>query len=171
MRPLQSITALVFLLLSLGCTTVGRTEGDIHNFDQVSPTLYRGSEFTSIATLQKYNIKTVIDLRDQSHPHEANLLQDAGIAYRTLPQDPSKIGAHDAEQFLQLLAAAESPTFVHCTFGRDRTGLAIAAYRIRILHCTEQQALDDLLAHGHQWLLFPNIRAAVHQVATASALN
>jgi len=51
--------------------------------------------------------------------------------------------------------------FVHCLVGRDRTGMAVAAYRVRMQGWKVDAALQDLYAHGHYWALFPKVKASI----------
>lgn len=46
------------------------------------------------------------------------------------------------------------PVFFHCRHGQDRTGLIAALYRVFYQGCTPQQAHDEMLADGHNKLLF-----------------
>ena len=51
---------------------------------------------------------------------------------------------------LQTLDAAPKPVFVHCMKGQDRTGVVIAAYRIRRQGWTFDQAYQEMLSYGHK---------------------
>jgi protein tyrosine phosphatase (PTP) superfamily phosphohydrolase (DUF442 family) len=162
---------IVLLLAVTGCGTVGRNEAGIENFDQVSPTVFRGAQPTQegIHTLAGLHVQTIINLRDGDDSREAQMVRDAGMTYFRLPWDAETVTVADANRFLQLLAKAPKPVFVHCLVGRDRTGLAIAAYRVCVEGWTEQAAIADLFDHGHFWLFFPKVRAAVALLAQTRA--
>ena len=154
-------------MIITGCGTVGHNEIGIENFDQVSPTLFRGAQPTGegIHTLAGFHVQTIINLRDGDDSREAQMVRDAGMTYLCLPWDAETVTVADANRFLDILAAAPKPVFVHCLVGRDRTGLAIAAYRVCVEGWTEQAALADLFDHGHYWLLFPKVRTAIALLA------
>ena len=155
------------LLATAGCATVGHHEVGIDNFDQVSPALFRGGQPTQqgIKTLAEYHVKTVINLRGDGDSQEAQWVRDAGMTYLHLPLDAETVTPQDAERFLELLAQAPAPVFVHCHVGRDRTGMAVAAYRLREQGWTQQEAVNDLIDHGHFWLLFPKVRGTIAALA------
>jgi tyrosine-protein phosphatase SIW14 len=53
------------------------------------------------------------------------------------------------------IAAAPKPVLVHCQHGEDRTGLIIAAYRVRVCLWTKDAAMKEALAYGYRnWLNF-----------------
>jgi tyrosine-protein phosphatase SIW14 len=43
------------------------------------------------------------------------------------------------------------PVLVHCQHGEDRTGLVVAAYRVRVQGWTKQAAMAEARAHGYRW--------------------
>jgi uncharacterized protein (TIGR01244 family) len=157
------------LLFAGGCGTVGHNQLGIDNFDEVSPDLFRGAQPTAdgMKTLKSHHIQTVINLRDSDDSAEANMVRDAGMNYIHLPLDAETVTVADAEKFLTLLADASGPVFVHCLVGRDRTGMAVAAYRVRIQGWTQEAAIKDLINHGHFWLFYPKVREAITQLTPA----
>ena len=158
-------------LVLAGCATVGQQQAGIDNFDQVSPTLYRGAQPTEegFRTLASLGVKTVINLRDADDTREARTVHDAGMAYVRLPWNAQTVTEADAEHFLAVLEGAEKPVFVHCLEGRDRTGMAVAAYRVRVRGWSLEAALNDLYAHGHFWVLYPKVRGAITELADMPA--
>jgi uncharacterized protein (TIGR01244 family) len=170
-RIFLKLWPLVAGLVLASCGTVGQRRTGIDNFDQVSPTLYRGAQPTEegFKALAARGIKTVINLRDSDDRREAQQVRDAGMAYLHLSWDSEKATEEDAEEFLALLEQARGPIFVHCLVGRDRTGMAVAAYRLRVQGWTLQAALQDLNAHGHFWMLYPEVRTALTKLAHTPA--
>jgi uncharacterized protein (TIGR01244 family) len=152
-----------------GCATVGSKEAGIENFDKVSATVYRGAQPTreGFKTLAGYEVKTVINLRSEDDSAERAMAKEAGMKYVSLPMDADTVTAADAEKFLALLATVPAPVFVHCHAGRDRTGMAVAAYRVQVEHWTREAAVREMKAHGHYWMLYPKVGAAVAAVARA----
>lgn len=171
MRFIGMLCMLVGIIVVTGCGTVGHQSAGIDNFDRVSATLYRGAQPTEagIQNLAAQHVKTVINLRDGDDAAEARQVRAAGMTYVHLPLDAEKVTAGDAQRFLDLLAKADGPVFVHCLVGRDRTGLAVAAYRIRVEGWTLQAATKELNDHGHFWLFFPKVREALGVLAQTPA--
>ena len=171
MRLVLKLCPLVVALVLASCGTVGQRWGGVDNFDQVTPTLYRGAQPTAegYRRLAAYGVRTVINLRDSDDRREAQWAHDAGMAYVRLPLDAETVTPADAERFLTLLGEARGPVFVHCLQGRDRTGMAVAAYRVRMQGWTLEAALEDLNAHGYHWALYPKVRAAIRSLANGTA--
>jgi len=44
-------------------------------------------------------------------------------------------------------------TFVHCQHGKDRTGLVVGAYRVKVEHWTRMAAYEEMKAHGFHPML------------------
>jgi protein tyrosine/serine phosphatase len=122
----------------------------VANFHQVDEHVYRGAQphGQGFAALAKIGIKTVIDLRGESSEDQA--VERAGMHYVrlawsgfTAPAD-AQVGA-----VLSLLNDSSGwPVFVHCKRGADRTGTAIACYRITHDHWSNQQALAEAKTFG-----------------------
>ncbi len=53
-------------------------------------------------------------------------------------------------EILASIARAPKPCLVHCQHGQDRTGLVIAAYRVRVCEWTKGQAMDEALKFGYR---------------------
>jgi tyrosine-protein phosphatase SIW14 len=145
--------ALIFAL-SLGVAGLqGATIFDIPgvpNFHQVDEHVYRGAQphGEGFAGLAKIGIKTVIDLRGEVS--EGNAVENAGMRYVRLPWSGFK--APDDSQISAVLSLLSDntawPVFVHCKRGADRTGTAIACYRIVHDHWTNLQALTEAKSFG-----------------------
>jgi protein tyrosine phosphatase (PTP) superfamily phosphohydrolase (DUF442 family) len=102
----------------------------VENFGMVSKDVWRGGKPSAegLHTLAALGVKTVIDLREADEsadiPH--------GVRYVRLPVSAWQADQVDVEQVLKMIAASPKPVFIHCHQGRDRTGLAIAAYRLSL---------------------------------------
>jgi protein tyrosine/serine phosphatase len=142
------------LVVSLSLTGLQATASfdipGVPNFHQVDEHVYRGAQPNSqgFAGLAKIGIKTVIDLRGESS--EENAVQRAGMRYVHLPWSGYKAPADS--QIIAVLSLlndnAAWPVFVHCKRGADRTGTAIACYRIEHDHWNNQQALAEAKTFG-----------------------
>jgi protein tyrosine/serine phosphatase len=122
----------------------------VPNFHQVDEHIYRGAQPRSegFASLAKIGIRTVIDLRGESW--EENAVRDAGMHYVRLPWGEFRAPTDaQIETVLALLNDSSGwPVFVHCRRGADRTGTAIACYRIAHDHWSNQDALAEAKAFG-----------------------
>ena len=85
---------------------------------------------------------------------------------------PSNAWRPERDKVLAFLRAVEEAkgrgaVYVHCQHGMDRTGLAVAAYRITAQGWDCERALEELRdyqALGHA-MLFPNIPTYVRGIA------
>lgn len=122
----------------------------VHNFHAVNQHVYRGAQpdkqgFTALA---KLGVKTIIDLRGERS--ERSIVEGAGMRYVRLAWSGHKAPAEEqVSTVLSLMNDTTAwPVFVHCRRGADRTGTAIACYRISHDHWTNQQALDEAKSFG-----------------------
>src|SRR5580704_8424788 len=146
------VTGLVGLSLSMAglpAASISDVPG-VNNFHQVDEHVYRGAQphGQGFDGLAKLGIKTVIDLRGERS--EETAVERAGMHYVRLPWSGYK--APDDAQIATVLALLNDnsawPVFVHCRRGADRTGTAIACYRIAHDHWSNQQALSEAKTFG-----------------------
>ncbi len=148
-RLLPLVVALSLSLAGLQAASIPDVPG-VSNFHQVDEHVYRGAQphAQGFEGLAKIGIKTVIDLRGEKS--EATAVERAGMHYVRLPWSGYK--APDDAQIAAVLSLlndnAAWPVFVHCRRGADRTGTAIACYRIEHDHWTNQQALAEAKTFG-----------------------
>ena len=121
-----------------------------YNFDTVvSGRLYR-SGFPDARFLdyvrRRYGLQHVVSLFDDSEVHESQRTRHEG--HRSRLRHRRKIPAQDLKMVLDLLDGNER-VLVHCKAGRDRTGFAIASYRILRQDWLLQRAIEEMEAHGH----------------------
>jgi tyrosine-protein phosphatase SIW14 len=148
-RLVPGLLALSLSVARLPAASIPDVPG-VPNFHQVDEHVYRGAQprnqgFTGLA---KLGIKTVIDLRGETS--EETAVERAGMHYVRLPW--SGYRAPDESQIHTVLSvlnnSSDWPVFVHCKRGADRTGTAIACYRIEHDHWTNQQALTEAKTFG-----------------------
>lgn len=105
----------------------------ISNGGRVAPGIYRGAQPgpEGYETLRKMGIRTVIDLRTTEN--EQRQVEDAGMRAIALPIGMSRDGLREkVDRAVALMAdPANQPVFVHCRHGQDRTGIVVAAYRMK----------------------------------------
>jgi tyrosine-protein phosphatase SIW14 len=104
------------------------------NVGRVAPGIYRGAQPTGkgYATLKKMGIRTVINLRTSDS--EKKKVEAAGMRSVEIPMGMLNNGDKDKVDKVVAIMGDPSnrPVFVHCRQGRDRTGIVVAAYRMKI---------------------------------------
>jgi len=109
---------------------------ELPNFHLVNSNLYRGGqpETGGLEQLKKLGVKTIINLRDDDERARAEKTEaeSMGFRYFNIPFASFDRPSDEAvDEVLKLLTSQEnSPLFIHCKRGSDRTGTVIAIYRI-----------------------------------------
>ena len=101
-------------------------------------------------------VKTVVNLR--AYRGDVGKLKGLGFKYVHLRCRAWLPSAKKIASFLKVVEdPANRPVFVHCWHGSDRTGLAIASYRIMVQGWNLDDAVDELHAFGFHHRVFPQI--------------
>lgn len=130
----------------LGLTSVGR----------VAPGIFRGAQPTpeGYATLKAMGVRTVINLRTRHGERKA--VEAAGMRYINIPMrfwgnvDPAVVRM----ALSAMTDPANQPVFVHCSVGRDRSGVVVAVYRMEVDGWSEAEAEAEMEAFGFHWIWF-----------------
>ncbi len=115
------------------------------NFYRVSEQLYRGGQPlpAGVAELKKLGIRTVVNFSGAEMDHQ--FFRDSGISIDHLPMSAFFPEKQLIRQFLDLFSdPANTPVFVHCSHGSDRTGAAVALYRIHIQKWDKEKAIAEM---------------------------
>ena len=121
------------------------------NFGEVTPNLYRGGQpgADGLKALKKMGVSIVVDMRGGHSQHEKRAVEQLGMEYVSIPWHcplPSD------EPFVRFLKVIEQnpgkKVFVHCRLGDDRTGMAIASYRMAKDGWTSDEALKEMELFG-----------------------
>ena len=145
----------------------------VPNAGKVTDHLYRGAQpsLNNLGELKKLGVTTIIDLRaESSHTalEEQTRAEALGMRFIRVPissfSTPSN--AELLRYFEILRDAPDQTVFVHCEFGRDRTGVMIAAYRIAFQKWSAEHALNEMNSFGfhHRW--HPSMMTYVRTLAT-----
>ena len=122
------------------------------NLHKISGDFYRGAQPTAegIEELEALGVRTVVNLRDD-HDDEPEM-RESNLAYKRIPMTAWCVDDEDVVAFLRIAAdKANAPLFVHCRRGADRTGLAVAAYRIAIQGWTKDDAVTEMTRGGFRF--------------------
>lgn len=173
-RPLLAVLTLVPFVA--GCYSA-RSESSVPNVHTVVPgRLVRGGQPDAVgmAGLQRdFGITAVVNLDAATARREAEVAARLGLDYLSLPMRATALDTRQVATFLRFVAEAgeRGCVYVHCKHGMDRTGVAVAAFRIVNLEWTADRALRELRtfqAPTHQ-LVFPNIPPFVRSIARQRA--
>ena len=144
--------AIVFGLYYMGVFT--------HNFGVVSRGMvYRSAQMSGEdirATISKYGIKTIINLRgvkrEPWYAKEAKIAQELGVTLVDIGMRADKLPPPDEmKEMLRVFREGPFPILIHCRAGADRTGLASTVYRVVVKHDRFAKAVSENLTwrYGH----------------------
>jgi protein tyrosine/serine phosphatase len=120
------------------------------NFFRVSDTLYRGAQPTKegFSELKQMGIKTIVNLRE--YHTDQRFINGMGFNYFQIPTATSKPIKDQYQRFLDIVSNPDlQPVFVHCQHGADRTGTAVALYRITVQKWNTEEAIRELQQGGY----------------------
>jgi protein tyrosine/serine phosphatase len=140
------------------------TDEDICNFHKVDALVYRGGRPRPSAypKLVELGVRTILDLeetasaekeRDSITRFNATLKPPDALGFISFPITQTQItrtGVSDEqiERLFHLLQEAPKPVFIHCYYGRDRTGAIVALYRMAAEGVSFDKAYAEAL-HYH----------------------
>ena len=119
------------------------------NFGQVTPYLFRGAqpEADGYKTLQTMGVAIVVDMFGSKTEQRA--VEKLGMQYVSLPWDAHSPSDEILARFLRVLRDnPDKKIFVHCHIGVDRTGMAIASYRMADEGWSADEAMREMQLFG-----------------------
>ena len=130
-------------------------------FYKINDFLYRGERPDEhiLRNLISLGVKAVMSLESgliSKEPEyvkkERRLVEDLGIKFIHVPLHPIKCPSIvEIKRALSLIMQKENqPVFVHCERGNDRTGIIIAAYRIKMEGWDFENAFREMKSFGHR---------------------
>lgn len=126
----------------------------VPNFGQVTPNLFRGGQpgVDGFKTLKEMGVDIVVDMRGGSNEHEKAAVKSLGMEYVSIPWHCTSPSDVPMARFLKLIEEnRDKKVFVHCRLGADRTGMAIAAYRMAGEGWSADEALNEMAKFGFDW--------------------
>jgi protein tyrosine/serine phosphatase len=114
--------------------------------------------------LEKLGIKTVVNLR--SIHSDTNEIENTGLYYEHIRTLSWNTQDEDVLRFLKIVTDSNNtPVFVHCQFGSDRTGTMCAIYRIVIQGWNKDEAIDEMTNGGFGYhSIFNNLVDYIHDI-------
>ena len=123
----------------------------LSNFGEVTPNLYRGGQpgADGLKALKKMGVSIVVDMRGGHSEHEKRAVEELGMEYVSIPWHCPFPSDEPFVKFLKVIE--ESPgkkVFVHRRLGDDRTGMAIASYRMAEEGWSADEAMKEMELFG-----------------------
>jgi protein tyrosine phosphatase (PTP) superfamily phosphohydrolase (DUF442 family) len=117
----------------------------------VTPDLYRGGQpgADGLEALSKMGVKIVVDLRGGHSKVEEAAVTKLGMQYISIPSHCPFPSDKPWARFLAVMRENQGKkVFVHCRLGDDRTGIAVATYRISEEGWSADEALNEMRKFG-----------------------
>jgi protein tyrosine/serine phosphatase len=135
----------------------------VTNGASITPTLFRGAQPTpeGIAGLHKLGIDIVVDFRDE--PSEIKLekksVESQGMRFVSVPWRGDALPTNDElVTFFKLLHDnPDKKIFIHCEYGKDRTGVMAALYRIAVEHWSADQSISEMREFHYNSARLPHL--------------
>lgn len=121
------------------------------NFGEVTPNLFRGGQpgVDGLKHLKSMGVSIVVDMRGSKSSHEKNVVHELGMDYISLPWHCPFPRDEPFAKLLKLIKDnPDKKIFVHCRLGDDRTGMAIAAYRMALEGWSADEAMKEMELFG-----------------------
>lgn len=142
---IQKILIILFVLVLRFPRVEAAEKVALPNFYQVTPHLYRGAQPTSegLLELKKIGIKTILSLK-MFYP-EKKQAETLGFRYEQISMKPWHPEKEDLIRFLKIVTDEKNtPVFIHCQHGADRTGMLVAIYRISVCGWDKERAIEEM---------------------------
>ncbi|MEI8378079.1 MAG: tyrosine-protein phosphatase [bacterium] len=148
---------------------------DIRNFKKIDEFVYRGGQPTKeqLLDLKKEDVKCIINFRTLFVPFidfvEAEECQKLGIKNISIPliskNGPSEKNVSDFFEITAKTRAEKSKIFIHCAWGKDRTGIMSALYKVKYGLDNITNCAKEMLEMGHDNKRFPDLIPTFEKIA------
>ena len=149
----MKLTLIFSLLAAFAALPALASTPDLPNFHQTAPGIWRGAAPTDagLRQLKAMGVKTIIDLRiaPKTVRREGEEARALGFHWINLPMGSDPPTPKEVSTLLATLKQApQSPVYVHCQHGADRTGCMIGIYRVTQQGWTFPQAYAEMRQDG-----------------------
>ncbi|MBI2252797.1 MAG: dual specificity protein phosphatase family protein [Armatimonadetes bacterium] len=138
----------------------------MRNFGSVDEKVLRGSNpnFDDIKWLKSQGVTDIIDLRVRGGseaslfaeelenfkiPQQRRFCGNLGIKFHSRPINLKN--KEELEKIYKVIKSSKGKVFIHCVEGRERTGLAVAYYRMKEYNWNEKKAIAEAEKYGLYW--------------------
>lgn len=120
------------------------------NVGRIAPNLYRGAQPApdGYATLKMMGVKTVVNLRTTSS--EKQKVEAMGMKSVEVPLSVlSDVNTKAVSAIIDIMKNPDNqPVYIHCRQGQDRTGIVVAAYRMKVDGWSFKDAEAEMQSFG-----------------------
>src|SRR4051812_19135910 len=136
--PLTTAALLALIVFAAGGRAVAGDPQSWLKPNPVAPGLWRGRAPylpRHYEALRQMGVRTVLDIRGNqpfASAKERRRAEAHGLVYRKVPISFRPLRDGSAERVVAAMRnEADYPLYVHCNIDRDRTSVAVAAFRVR----------------------------------------
>ncbi|MBL7542386.1 MAG: tyrosine-protein phosphatase [Bdellovibrionaceae bacterium] len=132
----------------------GPVTNGIPNFQKTTDAIYRGGRPSEqgLLYLKKAGFKTIINLENNEPAVAKELAFTKKIGINMYSAPMSHLITPNEAQVNSILKALSDPkmypVFVHCHYGKDRTGMIVGLYRVLMQGWKPQDAYREMLSYG-----------------------
>lgn len=148
------------------CPSFGNLATELKNFQKVDDYLWRGAKPTiqQLQELKRQGVKVVISFRTGYQGNEfdeAQVVKHLGMNYVHLPfiswNNPPTEYIDKFFGTIEKAKANKEKVFIHCTHGKDRTGLFSAMYKLKYSLDNIDNCISEMFQFGHDAKENPNL--------------
>ncbi len=139
-------------------------EGRIYRSSQPNPDFLK-------QVIAERGIRTILKLNPPRGEFERKISQAYGVKLINIPLEVRNISYTWAERAAAILADPKNqPILVHCSAGKDRTGLAVALYRLTAQHWDLKKIFVEMMTYGFRPSRNPKmVRYLLHEMGEVRA--
>lgn len=138
----------------------GKRSSKSFHFEKISDTFYRGNNPTvaDYKTLAQNGIKRILNLKTITNKEAQKLAQEAsknGMEFINIPLNPFYIKKSFGHILNEIkTASTKKPLFIHCTFGKDRTGFVSGLAKFLREGVPMNEVIKDMESHNFAKTIF-----------------